>query len=476
MKKSYSIFSHLVLFAAVVAMLASPASAQYLRTSYFMDGAQYRLQLNPAMAPSKGFIHLPAIGHFNASLRSNSLGSSDVIDIIKNSDDADYFASDRFVNNLKDENHALLNVGTDLFSVGWWQGSKSFWTITWNVKVNGDLNVQRGLFSFMRDMRGMESHDYTNYTRELGHQELNVNAYSEIGVGYTRRFGDRFSAGIRVKGLLGLGNANLKVNRAVVKTNLQGVDPGIDWTTAGPAELENVHGTASIDVDARLESSFEGLEFQNSPQGYIDDVEFDSKHLGVAGIGAGVDLGVSARVAGGLTLSAALVDVGFIKWSKGATTVANANSDDMRFDSDNPEDIFRFADIVGDGETMNLEMMRLYINDTASVSRTTKLSPTMVLGADYAFAGDKLSVGVLYTNYFGNISNDSEFTMSLNYTPSKLVGLALSYSPVLSAGQSIGLALKLGPLFVGTDYMFLGKNAKCCNALFGLSIPLGGRR
>ena len=476
MKKSYCIISRLSLLAAVVILLSSPARAQYLRTSYFVEGSQYRLQLNPALAPSNGFVHLPAIGHVDASLWSNSIGFDDVIDIIENSHDADYFASDRFVNNLKDENHALINAGTDLLSVGWWHGSKNFWSITWNVKVNGDMNVRRGLFSFMRDMHGMDRHDYSDYVRDLGQQELNVNAYSEIGVGYARRFGDRLSAGIRVKGLLGLGNTNFKVNRAVVKINLQGVNPDIDWAAAGPDDVKNVYGTASIEVDAQLESSFKGLEFENSQQGYIDELDFDSKHMGISGAGAGVDLGVSASVVDGLTLSAALVDLGFIKWSKGSTTIADSNTSDLRFDSENPEDLYRFAEIVTDGKTLNPDMMRLYINDNASVSRTTSLSPTMVLGADYAFAGDKLSVGVLFTNYFGSISNNSELTTSLNYKPSSQVGLTLSYSPVLSSGKSFGLALKLGPLFVGTDYMFLGKNTKCCNAMFGLSIPLSSRR
>ena len=102
MKKFYSYFNHWGMLASVVLILASAnfANAQYLRSSYFMDGSQYRLMLNPALAPAKGFVHLPAIGNTNASVRSNSLGFEDVLDIIKNKDDGDYFMSERFVNNL----------------------------------------------------------------------------------------------------------------------------------------------------------------------------------------------------------------------------------------------------------------------------------------------------------------------------------------------------------------------------------------
>ena len=478
MKKFYYSMPSWRLVAVIVALLACawPASAQYLRTSYFMENSQYRMQLNPALAPTKGFVHLPGIGHVNASVRSNSLGLENLIDVIKNKDDADYFASDSFMSNLKDKNFALANAGTDLLSVGWWHNDRSFWSINFSVKADGDLNVNRNLFSFMRDMRGMESNDYTNYERDLGKQELNVNAYGEIGLGYTHRFNDRISVGVRVKGLLGVGNAHLEVNKAVIKTNLEGIAPDIDWSTAGPDELLAAKGTASVEVDAVLESSMKGLEYERASRGYIDELEFEAKNMDISGFGAGIDIGVSGRVAGGLSLSAALVDLGFIKWSKSATKVAHANAEDLNFDSENPGDVFRFSDVVGSGKALNLDMMRLYIDEDGTKSRTTNLIPSMVLGADYTFTGDKLSLGVLFTNYFAHVRNEGELTMSINYMPSNFVGLTASYSPILCGGQSVGFALKLGPLFMGTDYMFFGKNTKCCNALFGLSIPLSARR
>lgn len=478
MKKFFSFFNSRCLFALMVIMLACNhfASAQYLRSSYFMEGSQYRLQLNPALAPPKGYVHLPAIGHVNASVWSNSLGYEDVLDIIKNKDDADYFLNERFINDLKDENHAIVNAGTDVLSVGWWQSKNSFWTINLSVKVDGSMNVNRGMFNFLRDMKGVESHDYSNYVRDLGAHEVDVNAYTEIGVGYTRRFGDRINAGLRVKGLLGLGNVNLKINKAVVKTNLQGVSPDINWSDIHYEDVAGASGNATIEVDAQLESSFEGLKYETNRDGYIDDMEFEAKHMGIAGIGAGFDVGVSARVIGGLSLSAAIVDLGFIKWSRGSTQVARTSAEELYFDTNNPGDVLDFTDIVSSGEALNPDLLQLTIDEEAAKARTTKLAPTLVLGADYAFLNNKMNFGVLFTNRQGRIFNESELTMSLNYNPSNFVGLTASYSPILSGGKSFGFAIKMGPLFLGTDYMYLGKNTRCCNALFGLSIPLSARR
>jgi hypothetical protein len=56
-----------------------------------------------------------------------------------------------------------------------------------------------------------------------------------------------------------------------------------------------------------------------------------------------------------------------------------------------------------------------------------------------------------------------------------LVDLALSYSPIMCGGKSLGIAVKAGPLFIGTDYLYMGNNSRCLNAQVGLSIPLGQR-
>ena len=39
-----------------------PATAQFLRTSYFMEGTHYRQQLNPALIPTQGYFNIPVLG------------------------------------------------------------------------------------------------------------------------------------------------------------------------------------------------------------------------------------------------------------------------------------------------------------------------------------------------------------------------------------------------------------------------------
>ena len=141
-----------------------------------------------------------------------------------------------------------------------------------------------------------------------------------------------------------------------------------------------------------------------------------------------------------------MVDVGFIKWSKGATTVAQSNTEVQTFDSSNPSDVGQFYGIMSTSKALNLDLLRLNIDETAAKSRTTHLNSSLVLGADYSFMEDKLSVGVLYTNYFARITNESELTMSVKfYKPNNLVGLTASYSPICAAASPLVLASARAP-------------------------------
>lgn len=110
------------LIVVMLLLVSVSVQAQFLRTSYFMEGSHYRMQLNPALTPGRGYFNFPVIGSFNASVNSSSLGYQDVIDIIDNSSDGDYFLSSDFINRLDATNNLNVNLSTDIISAGWYKG------------------------------------------------------------------------------------------------------------------------------------------------------------------------------------------------------------------------------------------------------------------------------------------------------------------------------------------------------------------
>ena len=491
---------------SIMLVCALSANAQFLRTSYFMEGTHYRQQLNPALTPTKGYFNLPVIGAVNATVGSTSLGYQDIIDIID--DGGEFYNNPDFLGRLKDKNTLNVNFSTEILSAGWYKG-KNFWSFNIGLRTDIGANLTKNMFEFLHEMDGFEDKTWQDQKYNIGGQQLNINAYTEIGLGLSRQINNRLTVGARVKALLGIGNMELKINKAYMNAVLPGESRIADFENmqiTSPAQIEALKNEigkykAELAVGATLESSFKGPNLTQEPgQDYISDIEFEAKDMGIAGYGFGIDLGASYKILDNLTVSASILDLGFITWSKGSTQIANANGGiDMKgqtyvdqLSAINPADpnaleqaqavingfsneAMDYLNRVSSGDVLDYDMLQLRTEE-ASKSRKSRLASTLVIGAEYGFFNNKLAVGALSTTRFVQPDALTELTFSANYRPKSWFNVALSYSVIQSAGKSFGLGLKLGPVFLGTDYMFLGKNSNSVNGFVGVSIPLGGRK
>jgi len=183
-------------------------------------------------------------------------------------------------------------------------------------------------------------------------------------------------------------------------------------------KFNNYH--ANLTVGAELKSSFKGLELQEEEgKDYVTDFDFDSGKLGIAGYGFGIDLGASYKILDNLTVSASVLDLGFISWSKSSTKIASANPDPIDIkgstyanmvDPNNPNTVMNavnqlqndaqgYMDRVTNGDVLDYDMLQLEVSD-AKESRKSRLASILVLGAEYGFFNNKLAVGVLSTTRF----------------------------------------------------------------------------
>ena len=492
---------------SIMLICALSANAQFLRTSYFMEGTHYRQQLNPALTPTKGYFNLPVIGAINATVGSTSLGYQDIIDIIDDGDD--FYTKPDFMNRLKDNNKLNVNFSTEILSAGWYKG-KNFWSFNIGLRADIGASLTKNMFTFLNEMETVEE-NWRNSNYDISNQRLNINTYAEVGLGLSRQINSRLTVGGRVKVLLGIGNMDLKLNNVSMNASLPSDAEIANWSNADywsnlspqeavkqatelKAKFNNYH--ANLNVGAELKSSFKGLELKEEDgKDYVTDFDFDSGKLGIAGYGFGIDLGASYKVLDNLTVSASVLDLGFISWSKSSTKIASANPDPINIKGStytgqiDPSDFQTvvnavnqlqndaqgYMDRVTNGDVLDYDMLQLEVAD-AKESRKSRLASTVVVGAEYGLFENKLGLGVLSTTRFVQPDALTELTFSANYRPKSWFNVALSYSVIQSAGKSFGLGLKLGPVFLGTDYMFLGKNSNSVNGFVGVSIPLGGKK
>ncbi|MBQ8502209.1 MAG: hypothetical protein IJ494_07970 [Bacteroides sp.] len=433
----------------VILTLILPATvhAQYLRNSYFMEGSSTRMQLNPALQPRRGYINLPVIGSLNAEVSTNSLGSQDVIDMFD--EDGEYYKSTEFINKLKDNNQLNVSLNTDVISFGFHKG-KGFWSFNVGARVDVDAEIPKTMFEFMRaaDTFGEDFEPGYNEKYTVANENLRLNAYTEVGLGYSRIINDRLTIGAKAKLLLGWANLDLKVNKL-----------HIDAYVPNDVIADYAEAKADIETDVEMKLSGKGISLSEDEDGVIDDVEFDK--FGIGGYGGAIDLGFSYAVTKHFNISASVLDLGFIKWGKENTITAK-----------NDQEVH--VDYLSDVEVLDFDLYELQQGEE-SKARTTKLSPMLVVGGEYNLLNNKIGFGLLSTTRFGQLKTYSELTASATFRPNTLINATVSYS-MLQGSDTFGVALKLGPLMLGTDYMYLGNNTKHVNAFVGLSIPLGKKK
>lgn len=450
-------------------MLGGAAQAQYLRSSYFMEGTSARLQLNPGLQPTKGYFNMPIVGSFNMSASSNVLGTSDIIDLMDSG--SDLYSNDKLFDRLKADNRLNVNLNTDILSFGWYRG-KGFWSVNVGLRADFGAALAKDMFSMMRTMNGFALEDVagTNQSYSLSNQTLNMKAYAEIGLGYSRRITEKLTVGGRVKVLLGLARAEMNINQFDLNLDVPNLRNYQDDASRGELSPSDWYGKGySYAADGNVITTLKGGGMTFDNDGMIDDFDLDAGDLGIAGSGFGIDLGASYKVWDNLTVSASILDLGFLKWKESETTVATVSGgDEVTINSEN------YDRYIG-GDFLSFERFDFEEGSPEKVKTKTRLYSTLLLAGEYGLLNNKLSVGAMYTARFAEPKTLNELTFLATYRPKNWLNAAISYSPIQASGKSIGLAVKLGPLFVGTDYMFFGGNSKSVNGFLGISFPLGGK-
>lgn len=460
-----------LLVAASVFATVFSAQAQYLRTSYFMEGASTRVQMNPGLQPTRGYLNLPIIGGINVTANTNSLGINDFMEIAK--DGNDFLNNNTLYNSLQQDNRLNMNLNTNILSFGWIKG-KNFWSVNAGLRMDIGAQINKDMFRMMREMNGfdIESVAGSKQSYKMGNQSINMNAYAEVGLGFSRRITEKLSVGARAKMLLGLARTEVNIEQFDLDLDIPDA-PNMTQEELMNYEFseEDWYGKGySYNAKANVVTTLKGGGMTFDENNMINGFDLDASSFGIAGTGFGIDLGASYSILKNLTVSAAVLDLGVMKWNKDNTTMAIAKANDnVEINADN------YEQYIG-GDLLSLDRFAFEKDENADYKTSTKLSTTVLLAAEYGLLNNKLSVGAVYSSRFVQPKTQTELTFLATLRPSNAFNAAISYSPILSGGKSFGLALKLGPIFAGTDYMYFGGNSKTINGFIGLSLPLGGKR
>ncbi len=415
--------------------------AQGIRSAYFLDSFHYRHQLNPAMSGGQNYFSFPGLGNVNVEVCGN-VGISDFLYPIKDvngnkvlttfmSRDVDRYD---FINGLEEKIRIGGSADLMVFSTGFksWGG---FSTIDIGLHSRTAINLPRELFEFMKD----EDYGTGVKSYKLRDMRATTNNYMDIAFGHSHQINDRLRIGGKVKFLLGLGRADIAIDKM---------------------DIELSEDRWLVDTDGEICFSALGLVFKTNDNTEVEGFDFPPGKIVLSSGGVAFDLGATYKVLDNLALSASIIDLGFIKWNKARS--AKANDDPYVFDGFEQIGVGTeslFPTIGDQFESMGDDLQDLIaVYDKGQKERLEMMSATLNVGLEYVLpAYDKFSIGLLSSTNFNRPHTWTEGRLTANISPVRWFEASVS-GVFTTFGSGMGLLVNFHPkgfsLFLGSDFMF----------------------
>lgn len=440
----------------------SAAAQQTLHSSYFLKRMPMRHKLNPALINDYGYFSIPMLGNVNFGIQSN-LSLKNFIYPTHDGNLMTFMhkdvSADEFLDNIKNFNSVEMNIDMAILSFGFF-GFKGYNTFDISLRSHTGIYIPEDLFRFMK--LGMDNENGNSY--HLRDFTMKTDNYVELALGHAHKINDKLTIGAKLKFLAGVANIQAKIHQMDISLSED------KW---------------EIMANGQMDASVMGASLQTKANGEIDDFDFDVDKPALSGWGLGTDLGATYRLMDNLTLSAAVVDLGFIRWNKNLRG-ATLNDESFLFNGFDEVDINddsaiddQWDDIADQLE----DMVRFYKTDAPS-ARSTSLRTTLNIGAEYSILNDKISFGLLSSTRFSSPKTWTEIVGSANFRPASWFNVAFT-GTLSNYGPNWGWVLNLCPrgfnFFIGTDHMvtrltpqYIPTKNATVNLNFGLNVPMGG--
>jgi len=420
------IFRYIIVLVAFVGSIAT-ASAQ-MRTSYFMEGSYFRTDMNAALAPTRGYIKLPAVGGLGVDFGNNYFS---VNNLFYKKDGGIYtfmhsgVSADEFLGKLENKGKLSLNLNTSILGFGA-HTKKFFWSFGLNMRSNTEITLSKDMFSVLKNL----SNGYYN----LGDTHISNREYLEASLGFAIPIKEFMTFGFRVKGLAGLIDLSMNMDKMYVDVNEDIVKAEL---------MGGIRGNIPL-IRPNYPTGIIGEDFA------IEDMIYENPMEAIKQFkswGLGLDLGFEFRLLDDhLKISVAANDIGFIKWNGNCTANAEGKAN------------FSY-------EGFNLTTSEAKINSDFNASLTpsqgaytTRLTASLNAGIEYNILNNWIAFGVLSHTEFCQNFTRTELTASVNFRIMRWLSTSFSHT-FLNGNQPgvLGWALNIHPtgfnLFLGADFI-----------------------
>ncbi len=447
-------------------------------TLYYMTGVPQVYFQNPATQPDCNlFFGTPLLSGIQFDVSNNALKVNDFFykDPLTDSVQPVYLSTagiNKLISKLDKVNFISANLGINVLSFGF-RSRKMYFTFDFTAHVSNRID-------YPKDLLNVFTANFPNgFNYDLSSLNLDINQYIELGLGISRKFGDRLTIGIRPKLLYGISDLTTNNHsfslRQDTATKYWNMNINSDINVCAPGVNIPTDNSGAIDWN-------KGIKFDTTLKSYSDYL-----NLLTGNKGFGVDIGLNFKPIDRLELSASLIDLGYIKW-KNYTHVytvngsyqyqgATLNSQDSSINFDNIIDTikarFKFTGKEG--------------------SYKTHLIPKVFVGGRY-FVTPSFDVGAISRFDFNKDAVKSNIILLADWRPLNLWNVSLSYGLLDGSYSTIGVGMSFrlanGNFYIASDdipttyTLIKTKNINLpspngmlsYNLKFGFNVVFGGSR
>ena len=275
----------------VISFLSPNLFAQQNLTMYNLSCLQQtQAHLNPALTPSAK-INIAILPLPVSSLYLNVSNSGFKISDLVTQDPAGktYFDFDNMLTKLSKNNYLSSSMHLDLLTFGF-KSKKNYFSLNLSNKVDFRLRYPLDFMNVLINGNGADGIIGVEQKFNFG---IDMMHYTDLSIGFNREVIDKkLTLGVKIKYLMGQENIATKKSDVSLTTGTQNFDL--------TAKSDIAIYTSGVDSNSRVLNNF-------SPSSYL----FNTKNSGF-----GIDLGANYLINNKWSISASLLDFGFIKWKE----------------------------------------------------------------------------------------------------------------------------------------------------------------
>ncbi len=409
----------------------------------------YSYRVNPAIMPeSKIFVSIPALGRMNFQL-TNRVSTVNNLFVSNAQDSLILNTQESFYTAMGKKTYVALESDIQLLAFGF-KVKKNYFSLDITTRTNLEIGFGSDFLKFVTQGNGGSLLGTRAGFDGLGASAL---AFTEYGLGYSREWNDKLNVGARVKLISGIANLKGNNNSFGITTDATNYNLVFD-------------GSADINSSNSLIFTDSAYVANNDPSRLVSMIGNFSN------FGLGFDFGGTYKYSDKITLSASVVDLGFINWKEG---IANYKIDKFSYAFSGVDlnellsDSSDIANEIGDS------LSNIFKVGKSSSSYMTGLPTKIYLGGSYKW-NNYLSSGVTLYQEFYNSTYRPGLVLSSTFSYKHWLGATLNYGIYAGSAANIGLGLRIRGFYILTDNLVSLINyqaTKTASIALGFNITVG---